>query len=231
MIIEFTGLPGSGKSTICKELENWLKSLGYDVVNWIYYTSHMSKIRRVAHKIKVSMIFLWAHPILFRGVFRLVRASRQNRKKDVLSQLLNLVYVSALYQLYSKEKYQDTIVLFDQGKIQALISLIFGSGEEGNINLLNDSYLDLYPNDVVIQIDVSFDEVLTRLKKREGAQSRIEKLAANEQHSALEQFNKTGLRILKEENLYKALYRINASGLSRKIVQDKVKEIIKKSLS
>ncbi len=226
MIIEFTGLPGSGKSTLCRELEPWLRSQGYEVINWIYHTSNMSKIHRIMHKVKVSSFFLCIHPLFFLRICKVVITSCQTSNKNIISQLLNLVYVFALYRRYRLSRYQNTVVLFDQGKVQAFISLLYSSGMSNLQDICIDSLMCSNINDAVIQIDISLEESLNRMNMRAGTQSRIERIDSDERVAALGKFKKAGAVILKDNRLYRKLYYLNSSGLSKDDVLCNVKELI-----
>ncbi|MDC7221309.1 MAG: AAA family ATPase [Spirochaetales bacterium] len=225
MIFEFTGLPGSGKSTICEDLESWLKEQGYEVVNWLYHTARWNKWHRIAHKLKLIFKFQFAHPILFQLARRIVKRSRQKGMKDSLSQYLNILYVGALYWRYNKDRYHNKIVLFDQGKLQALTSLIFRSEEKDIALLIPPSLREEHPNDVIIHIDVTPEEILSRLEKRTGTQSRIERMNPEDRLAALQKFEKAEESVLENEFLYKTLFRIDGKGLGKQELLKKVKQV------
>jgi thymidylate kinase len=230
MIIEFIGLPGSGKSTLCEELEPWLKEQGYSVVNWLYHTASWSKFHRIAHKLKVSIKFFFTHPLIFQNLGVVVKRSGQGSLKGSLSQYLNLIYIAGLYWRYNHPRFDSKVVLFDQGKIQAITSLIFQSKVKDLQKLLPLSLTKIYGNDLVIYIDVTPEELLKRLEMRNGAQSRVERLAPEERIVALKQFQERGEKVLTLDFLYEKLIRIDGRGKERKELLEAVKSLLNDQL-
>lgn len=102
MVIEFFGVPGSGKTTAARQLEKFLTKNEIPVT---YFVGDIPRIRKVLLIVR-SALFVRQNIRLFLDISSL-------NFRDVT----NFLYVRAIY-LASRKK----IVLVDQGFVQALIS-------------------------------------------------------------------------------------------------------------
>ena len=125
MIIEFNGLPGTGKTTVASELKEILEQNG--ISSMFKYHRREGRIKRYAS-------------YLFDGSYQLRRLARKYATSieggDLAEHLKTadiLVYYYRMYRLF--EKYcSDQVLLIDQGVLQGLISIShtdpIGSGKE-----------------------------------------------------------------------------------------------------
>lgn len=114
MIIEFNGLPGTGKTTIAHELENILVKQGFECC--YKYDTGKSKIKRYFSYVSDGSLYLYYLGICF------AKSLKGSFRKENLQVATVLVYFYQLYKAFNKNC-RDKILIIDQGIIQGLISL------------------------------------------------------------------------------------------------------------
>lgn len=176
IIIDFLGIPGSGKTTLSHLAAEILREEGITVVEPTYcINNEMSILHRYLTKSWYSLkltVFkpAWALYWLF-----IILQSRQKTLKDFLLMIINCFYILEIYRQYSL---YDYICFLDQGICQAILSLSFHSRTkffiEKKLIIAFDflSTLDFR----VVHIEASVDTIIQRLKKRRKKQSRLERL-------------------------------------------------------
>lgn len=166
MIIEFIGLPGSGKTSISKGISSELKNNK----NKVLCPSNMIGVKPVPVRISIKLFYtllaLFASPLITTRYISFLFASKQNSLSDFIKNLLNILYNHGLYIQYRNKPY---IVLMDQGILQGLWSIVYTSTKKVNLS----NRIALPP--LCFSIKCSFDSQYSRLKKRPGNQSRVEK--------------------------------------------------------
>lgn len=165
MIIEFCGLPGSGKSTVALELADELDSMKkpYLLSNGGEINISTLTLIRDAHLIKNGFFFRTIKFLL--ALFRLyVRVDKQeeNRKERYTKKAIRFWF---LYIAYEKK---DKIVLLDEGMLCAIASLIHVSQIDFEITKDIIFALKDFSNYLIIRFS---DDSLTcekRIKHRKG---------------------------------------------------------------
>lgn len=173
LIIEFNGIPGSGKTTLSNDLIADLKDSENSIESLKKLLKKPSKrnIRQlISFLIKIKPSSLKAGYYVLMDLFR-------NKKidKDNLLRIYALIIVFDFYQKKGSKDLKEIIVA-DDGIIQQVISLYFGS------ELRLDQYLTKFikytkkriPNLIIININLNIDQTFNRLKKRNSNISRIQ---------------------------------------------------------
>ncbi|MEX2411117.1 MAG: hypothetical protein WD607_07040, partial [Candidatus Paceibacterota bacterium] len=116
MIIEFTGLPGSGKTTIANKLIN---RIGGEVLVKRGTFDHLGTVQRVGSKLAYTLSSFFLLPkyslLVVKELF-----TNHNRKVEAVRDAQNILYLMARYHKANKEK--GSIYIFDQGLVQAFLS-------------------------------------------------------------------------------------------------------------
>ena len=171
-VVEFLGLPGSGKSYIADHLKAALRERGLRAISPGATVTRRPAPIRVPLKFLLALIFSLRHPLRAWTVVDKIRRMRQESRGDYASATMNLLFVLGVYHRY---RYRPVVLLFDQGFAQGLVTLLYGAGNRLRYGLL--SWLPC--PDMEIEVDASRELVGRRLASRgrpDGAprQSRVE---------------------------------------------------------
>lgn len=181
-VIEFNGVPGCGKSTICMNLyENYLQ----DGKKVIYYCTPLK--RNIMVKaiqcgfVLLKSLIIKKHRKLLSAIinFGYVLFKMNNDKLEVLKSMYRLfkILIIADYCLKKEKLNQAKIILIDQGIIQYIVSALYRVKFEykdvdvflSGINTFTDDWY-------IVECSVETSVLLNRLKKRSNGGSRVEKL-------------------------------------------------------
>ena len=169
-VIEFLGLPGSGKSTLSHRVAQMLREIGVPVEEPTYTLTHMPSpwIRLFKKGLRVG----WGALCMPRCASILTRAVISSHPESAAVMLVNLLFVATLVR---KPRRGPTIAILDQGVFQAVWSIGF-RGDERAITRCVAALVgcDLLPS-AVVAMDVPVDVVRNRLSQRSGAASALEK--------------------------------------------------------
>ena len=169
-ILEFTGAPGIGKSTLCQQLENVLIQQGYKVINLQRYLPGDTFHQKVYRKYRYHMI--WHAPINRNMVtaFRNLNFPMDSVHREWMERIL---FVN--YQLHMNGEAYDYI-LMDEGMIQFITSL-YHTKELQDAESVKPLILALCPeylqNTKIIYMTLNLLEVCQRLKHRNRAGDRF----------------------------------------------------------
>lgn len=159
IIYEFSGIPGSGKSTVYKELKKEkIKIYGREEIN----------------------DFCIRHKNIF-GILKVINLSFCNNLKQVISKYndVPIYYYDSVLQLYMVPRFlalfkKDIFYIFDEGFIQCITSIIHKQC------LVEDKYLDKLITNINKRYDISCfvfdintDEAKKRIRKR-GGRNRVD---------------------------------------------------------
>ena len=174
-IIEFNGLPGTGKTTISQLLEEYLRKENIPVYN--------SNFR---HSFSEKTYSLLLAPGYFRRIIELHNYSKHFVNTPSLrNTLIPLRYIRMYNHFVNDNKSGDLII--DQGFVQGLISLAhteFFPKEDDLANLLASSCLQRIPI-IFINCDCSVDKTIQRLLSRQSQGSRLQLLEYDELKRAM----------------------------------------------
>jgi len=111
IIVEFNGLPGSGKTTIADELKKKIEKTGCEVSN--------SYFKRRYHRYGVLVIL---NPSYWKLIKSIIKYSKLFEEKKSLSMILHVVSFVRSYHDFIRGKKKEVLIV-DQGFVQGIISL------------------------------------------------------------------------------------------------------------
>lgn len=173
VIIEFNGLPGTGKSTIANRLQSDLEEDGY--ATYLIYRKHPRLL---------SMFFLLFDYRAWLIFFRSLCLMRSIKSNEIKQKIRRAKLFVVFYEMYNDFlKYSNSgVLIMDQGILQNVISSIH-LDKEININKVRD-LLEVYRNSRItfLRIDCNLDiEIASnRINKRTHGESRVDLLDENE---------------------------------------------------
>ena len=146
MIIEFYGLPGSGKTTTARQL---VSSSGFEKV----------KIKNIKEITFFNLLFLFKHPVKFFVLLYFI-ISNSNSMSMFYSKFINAFLVrNAKYE--KALRYKNAII--DEGHFQNILSVFEKPITEKS--LMKYLRFTLYP-DFLIIFDINKEELAKRIEKR-----------------------------------------------------------------
>jgi adenylate kinase family enzyme len=160
LVIEFIGMPGSGKSTLCDQVYNDLKN-EYDIINFTSEITKKNKSSRIIIKLYYFFTFFLMHPSLFIKLLTKIYRTEQKTLRDFVKVSFNLYFILGVL-----EKKDNIIILFDQGILQAFWSIYFNSKRNKNIDIVK--LLKYYFPDLVVEVSVRKEILKNRLLTRNG---------------------------------------------------------------
>ena len=211
MIIEFIGLPGSGKTTIANKLIDRLKDKGNVKIGTF---DHLGTLQRISSKLSSAFTSIFLFP---KDSFFVVKELfiNHNSKKEIVRDALNILYLMARYHKARKER--ETIYVFDQGLIQAFLSsCMYGKWSDRIFDLVKKNH------DRVILVNVSPDVSAERLSTRRDKSSRVQKSGVEIDNLAEQEKCLMKIITTLKINKSKVLFFNN----SHRICPDKLKQIV-----
>lgn len=213
MIIEFVGLPASGKTSLAKKILLY-KSINGIVINYplfeLYVNSWYTRnILKIGHVIKYAFTNYGA----FKTDFTNIMKSEQIGRFNLIKISLNYLFFISSYKKYKESK---EIILFDEGLFHNLWAISFASKIK-DIELLCNKFIEreILP-DMVVFVDCKTNELIKRLKLR-SSNTRIEKSedlerAIENAQRVLNQILERHSKIFKKDNI--VFIRIDNSNFS-----------------
>ena len=168
MIIEFFGLPGSGKTTITEHLIHKMKSKNFHVIRGTF--DHLSTNKRIFNKLIFSFLCLFLNPLFYiKNIFFFFDFSL-NRKINI-TDFVNITYLYSRYFVFANS---EKLIFFDQGLTQAYWSTLsfINNGKEYDFELL----FKKITNVIIVELDESINKerLFHRNDKRSRLQNNIE---------------------------------------------------------
>lgn len=186
-IIEFNGVPGCGKSTVCQEIYRYyIENTDQRV---IYYKNPLHK--------SIIVKFFQCFYVLYKAMinkkqrkfllavfhFASVMLCHNGLAINILYQfqyLFKMVIIADYCEKRKRESRTD-IILIDQGITQYIVSALYGKNYKRESIEKFFSKICFYSDDCyVIECLADIKQVLNRLKKRENGKSRIERLGCEQ---------------------------------------------------
>lgn len=177
-IIEFYGLPGSGKSTVCERVIKELRSGGNQVGDIDEYLKYCKGIKWVMRGLVSRNGFTF-----FSTALRTLRRKKMLFCRDVIVRILRVLQFYAYYDMCVKQK-KYTYMLMDQAIIQGYISTFYDytdmtAGDYrcvvkgiSSYNFMS-FYMDISPETASERIDMRGEEDHGRCDKIKDITSRI----------------------------------------------------------
>lgn len=193
MLIEFAGLPGSGKTTIKKLLIEIYDRLGYSCFSeedLIKYRTNQYRLNRFCFFLQETFQFCayyLSRPLI---LFSLICYASQVKPFNKIRFKRIIVLLKMIYKIHFSysiaEKNQSKLVIFDQGIVQAIWSLIVDGHPP------NDKYLKLLLKtlkdsfSVVVFLQIDSISSLARIQNRSCDDGRFDRMNASEVRQLLE---------------------------------------------
>ena len=174
-LVEFVGMPGSGKSTISHAFAEALRESGRDVWEpvWDNFRLLSDRNRRLS-KVRIAarqVLTLRRQTFADLGA---ILGSSQSRPAAYPSTALNWFYISGLCRVAER---RPGVSVFDQGVLQAVWSVVYGSDS------LDESSIDVWaaragesppPGSVAAFVDADEPTIRKRLAMRTAGRGRID---------------------------------------------------------
>ncbi len=181
IIIDFFGLPGSGKTTIADRLVATLQKRGFKTIQPIHDVNlGYGSLRRIITKIMASTVYSLSHPQFMYELFANLERGCFRGTGEAVKLWINTGFV--LYFM-TRAKSCDFLVA-DQGIAQIAISLTINC-KRTNIETIIKGFLDQIKAPVkLIYIHTDIHNVLERLEHRPYGRSRVDKAASIQEKTA-----------------------------------------------
>jgi thymidylate kinase len=179
LIVEFVGLPGSGKSTVSHSVAEILRGAGQPVSERSFEIAHRlsASLRRLA-KLRLACRTLRLHPRWALSLAIQIARTGQPSWREAAARIFELLYVCGLVAEQSR---QAGIHLLDQGFFVALWSICLSASSSvslGRLVEIGTKCCGRSPADLVIVLEVEPATAVERLLRRPGTTSRLEKRMA-----------------------------------------------------
>jgi thymidylate kinase len=173
MLIEFFGLPGSGKSTMSRMSADLLEARGLTVEEVTFELDHRRKAhRRILTKLVHILRFAARYPVRAIGDGIVVASSGQATWKDGCKALFNWLFIASIA---ARKRAASQIVMLDQGVAQALWSVRFAARRDAGLDaMLRRARRAALLPDLVVHVRTDLHVVGDRLSARAGRVSRLD---------------------------------------------------------
>ena len=206
--IEFVGNPASGKSTIARELESKLASQSLSVRNRTYAVTHQtgSDLKRYLIMIGFAVMALARHPIQSARIVRLLFQTDQQSWIDFCKLTLYCLYIHTISE---KSASAAGIDILDQGQFQALWSVLLTGTNDENQKYIREilAQFPTFSHRIIVFVDVSGEESLSRLQERDSNRSRLERIAEKQNQDAAELCNRLYSQVVNLANEHSQKHR------------------------
>lgn len=171
-IIEFAGLPGCGKSTVSRQLEENLKKKGYSVKTRKDIMQGVEKGKR-----------LLGNPLLWFNTGRLLLYSLKYKNTDKYDYCIRIVYMNSQLKKIIKGN-ADEVFILEEGILQDLTAIAYNKPAEQNnysrlaLNILNQikNHIFYVNCHLPLETDIERIQLRGRRDKKYGGDKDIKEL-------------------------------------------------------
>jgi RecA/RadA recombinase len=174
LVVEFCGLPGSGKTTVAVHARNAMvgQGLACDVAD-AGISASAARPRRVALRLRSSLRESTRHPLSALGAASRIALSGQESPRDAVAVLAQWLTVRDLVE---GAKRSGGLHLLEEGMLQTLWTLLLRSHTDPSRRLWPS--LAGSRSDLIVMVDTPVALVQDRLEARESRHSRTQRLPA-----------------------------------------------------
>jgi thymidylate kinase len=172
VLVEFFGLPGSGKSTMSRCVAELLRTHGLNVDETTYELDHQhSVVVRLILKASHILRLAITHPFRLLSSLVDILSTDQSTWADFGKSLFNWLFIVSIVS--GKRKY-DRVVILDQGVAQAFWSINFAAQRQARLDkMLTSVQQSAIKPDLVIYVRAKLQTVGSRLSARTDRASRL----------------------------------------------------------
>jgi thymidylate kinase len=173
IVLDFYGVPGSGKTTESHIMADYLRSKNKKVKEPSYYLDHIVPLwRRKIMKLKMAVWTRLFRSKQYKEIVALVIENGYNRTNGQTSQIINITT-----KLFALNRFVGLVdyLIFDEGLAQAAISLSVNSNISAGENL--KQLISIIGNTLQIRLiktELSIEEALRRIESRSSKDTRVE---------------------------------------------------------
>lgn len=177
LVVEFCGLPGAGKSSLCRALGQALRAAGVDVEERSLPAGRRGRADRLVAKALGSAMAMATSPAVVLGVARAAWSSGL-RGREWLARTTNIVVLHRLGR-----SSPTALVLLDQGIVQELVAVSRTADARAMAGRLPAACWNA--GRVLVQVVLPVETAAERLQGRGTGESRLEHLSGPAQIRAL----------------------------------------------
>ncbi|MSO38089.1 MAG: hypothetical protein EXQ69_07550 [Acidimicrobiia bacterium] len=171
-IIEFFGLPGSGKSYLARELVDFLRLSGVPTSEPMSSLGpHASKVERAFGKASRATTEIVRSAAARNMAWRVGTGSSQRDARDRIARPLNLLVARNVTQ---RARLFGGVHVIDQGLLNEWWSAAIRGDEESVLSTLADDAATSPLPDLLVRVDAPAEVIADRLEQRTTSQSRLE---------------------------------------------------------
>jgi thymidylate kinase len=183
LIVEFIGLPGSGKSTLSHAVARFLRDAGESVSERSFEIAHEhGTAGRLLAKLRLFCRTLCRNPGSALALALVIARTGQPNWRDRAARIFELLFLCGLV---AERSQREGIHLLDQGFFVGLWSTCFRSSSPTSVPL--ERLLEIAarcsghpPADLVVVLEVEPATAIERLRHRPGTTSRLEQSLESE---------------------------------------------------
>lgn len=168
-IVEFVGLPGTGKTTLSRGVAEELSERGFSIGEPTHEIETCRRVSRIGYKTRLVLTILLNNPSIGFSQTKAVLNSKQKSTSDLFRVLFNLLYVSGIENNY---KSTEKIYILDQGLVQGIWAVGFSSAKDWAEIVREISPLVATPS-IIVFVETDKTTITERLQRRRGNHSRF----------------------------------------------------------